>query len=102
MEKRTDETTRRSTEKRIKHLQKQVLETGNDILYLGNDILYLDNGAEETMKYFIPDSFLFYFSVTSEFTSPCDKDILRKYDVKFGPPLEKETKRKKRKHEDTK
>ncbi|KAI8777171.1 protein FAM204A isoform X2 [Biomphalaria glabrata] len=66
LEKRTDETTRRSTEKRIKHLQKQVLET-----------------------------------VTSEFTSPCDKDILRKYDVKFGPPVEKETKRKKRKHEDT-
>ncbi|XP_059147288.1 protein FAM204A-like [Physella acuta] len=59
LEKRTNEATQRSTEKRIKHLKKQVLET-----------------------------------VTSEFTSPEDKDIARKYDVKFGPPVEKGTKRK--------
>ncbi|KAH9524762.1 hypothetical protein Btru_027781 [Bulinus truncatus] len=37
-------------------------------------------------------------TVTSEFTLPDDKDILRKYDVKFGPPVKDETKRKKRKH----
>ncbi|XP_005101135.1 protein FAM204A [Aplysia californica] len=53
LEKRTDEVTKRSTEKRIKHLQKQVMDT-----------------------------------VTQEFTSPEDKDILRKHDVKFGPPVE--------------
>ncbi|CAL1526410.1 unnamed protein product [Lymnaea stagnalis] len=61
LEKRTNETTQRSTEKRIKHLQKQVMDT-----------------------------------VTTEFTTPEDKDILRQYDVKFGPPVEKKTERKRK------
>merc|ERR1712121_523103 len=36
-------------------------------------------------------------TVTREFTSPEDKDILRHYDVKFGPPMKENPKGKKRK-----
>jgi len=66
LEKRTDETTKLSTDKRVKHLQKQVMET-----------------------------------VTTEFTSPEDKDILRDYDVKFGPPVEIQISKKRKAKDNT-